>query len=296
MERSVLHGLDEGQGRPALLSRTLLAHQQYGGCPVGDGRRIAGSDRSVGTECRLQRSESIERGIGPRAGVAGYAVERQNLLSEALARRHRVAVAGEGNLILARSRDAPLLARDLGVLAHREAGARLVERARIRSAQPLDAARDAGADTPVRDGLGDDRRGTQAGDAVRGNRLCLYMRRQARFEYDLAGKVGFMALGHDCTESNGVDPLRIDLVAIEEPAYGMFRERSGSDGRKRFAGFDERRARAGNNGDPVITHKLTPLHESHIGAPARNCRTASRWRGARPRNGSIRLHSGGWEA
>src|SRR6267143_1587764 len=50
MERGVLHGLDEGQGRPAFLPRAFLAHQQYGGCPVGDGRRIAGSDRSVGTE------------------------------------------------------------------------------------------------------------------------------------------------------------------------------------------------------------------------------------------------------
>src|SRR6267143_2167466 len=122
------------------------------------------------------------------------------------------------------------------------------------------------------------------------------MGRQAGFEDDFPGKVRFATLGHDRTESNGVDPLRIDLVALEEPAYGMFRERSGSDGRKRFAGFDERRARAGNNGDPVITHKLTPLHASPIEAPPRNCRTASRWRGARPRNGSIRLHSGGWEA
>src|SRR6266404_5184586 len=149
MKRGIFHGLDEGQGRPALLTRALLAHQQYGGCPVGDRRRIAGSDRSVGTECRLQRGESFERGIGPRAGVAGYAVERQNLLSEALARRHRVAVAGEGNLILARSRDAPLLARDLGVLAHGETSARLVERARVGSAQPLDAAGNAGADPPI---------------------------------------------------------------------------------------------------------------------------------------------------
>src|SRR6266850_2534682 len=49
MKRGIFHGLDEGQGRPALLPRALLAHQQYGGCPVGDGRRIAGSDRSVGT-------------------------------------------------------------------------------------------------------------------------------------------------------------------------------------------------------------------------------------------------------
>src|SRR3989442_390084 len=182
------------------------------------------------------------------------------------------------------------------------------------------------ADAPVRDGLGDDRRGTQAGDAVRGNRLCLYMRRETRFEHDLAGKVRLMALGHDCTESNGVDPLRIDLVAIEEPAHRMFRERRGADRRKRLPGLDERRARAGNNGDPVITHaafsfalaslsgarftagcqhalrrlqlkhQVPWVHQSDSGAPARNCRNALTWRGAPPRNGSIPFHPGGWEA
>src|SRR6267378_56654 len=152
------------------------------------------------------------------------------------------------------------------------------------------------------------------------------MGRQAGFEDDFPGKVRFATLGHDRTESNGVDPLRIDLVAIEEPAYGMFRERGRPDGRKRLPGLDERRASAGNNSDPVITHAafsfalasllgarftagcqhaLRRLHLKHqmpwvrqsdSGAPARNCRNAPTWCGAPPRNGSIRLHPGGWEA
>jgi len=37
----------------------------------------------------------------------------------------------------------------------------------------------------------------------------------------------------------------------------------------------------------------TVVSQSRIEALARNCRTGSRWRGARPRNGSIRLHHGG---
>src|SRR5438445_2829454 len=215
---------------------------------------MAGSGRSVGTECRLERGESIERSIGPRAGVLRYAVERQELLREALARRHRVAVTGEGNLVLAGPRDAPFLARDLGVLAHGEASTRLIERARIRSAQPLDTARDAGADPPVRDGLGDDRRGTQAGNAVGGNRLCLDTRRQASLEDDFTREIRLAALGHHGAKGNGIDAFRIDVVALEKPAHRMLRERGGAERRKCFPSLDKGRAGAGNNGDSGITH------------------------------------------
>jgi hypothetical protein len=54
-------------------------------------------------------------GRGPVSG--GDAAEGHDLLREALARRDRVAVTRERDLVLPLARNFPLLARDLGVLA-----------------------------------------------------------------------------------------------------------------------------------------------------------------------------------
>jgi hypothetical protein len=50
------------------------------------------------------------------------------------------------------------------------------------------------------------------------------MWRQALFEDDFPRKIRLAALGHHGAEGNGIDPFRIDVVAIEESAHGMFRE------------------------------------------------------------------------
>src|SRR5262249_42803153 len=138
------------------------------------------------------------------------------------------------------------------------------EGARIGSTQPLDSAGDTGADPPRGDGIGDDGRRAQAGDAVRGNGLRLDTGRQARFEDEFPGQGGLAALGHDYAEGKGVDPIRIDLVAIEESAHRMFRERGRPARRQRLAGFDKRRASASNNSNPVMTNETFAFSRSCV--------------------------------
>ena len=71
----------KAKGDPASCRRAFLAHEQHGRCPVCDGRRIAGGDRSPSaSNAGLSVAGRSSEGIGPRAPLQGDAIKRQDLL------------------------------------------------------------------------------------------------------------------------------------------------------------------------------------------------------------------------
>ena len=83
---------------------------------------------------------------------------------------------------------------------------------------------DPGADPPPSDGVRDDRRRPEAGDAVGRNRLRLDPGRQAGLEHDLPGEVGLAVLRHDHAERHRVDAGGIDLVSLQQAAHRVLRQ------------------------------------------------------------------------
>jgi hypothetical protein len=186
----------------------------------------------------------------------GDALDRHDLLRQPLPCGHRVPVAGKGDFVLPSARDVPLRPGELHVLAHAEAGGGLAERRRVRPAEPLHTAGDSSADTTARDGVRNDRRGPEAGDAVGRYGLRLDPGRQAGLEHDLPSEVRLPALGHDHAERHRVDAGRIDLVSLEKTPHRVLRQRQRTKRRKRLARLHERRAGAGYDGNPLIRRDL----------------------------------------
>jgi hypothetical protein len=213
------------RARVSLISSTAEA-------PSGDRRGVAGGERAVLGERGFQGRQLLERGVGPRAGVLIHALHGNDLARETLARRDRVPVARERDLVLSLARDLPLPARDLHVLAHRQPGRGLLERGGVGSREPLDAAGDAAVDTPARDRVRDQRRGAKAGDAIGRHGLRFDGGRQAGLEHDLAREVRLPALGHHDAERERVDATRIHGMAFDETAHRVLRQRQRSQGRE----------------------------------------------------------------
>ncbi len=140
------------------------------------------------------------------------------------------------------------------MLTHGEPGRRLLKGRRVGAAQPFDAAGDPRFDPAVRDGVGNNRRRTQAGDAVGRNGLCLDMRRQIGFQHDFPREVRLALLRHDRSEREGFDPVRIDLVPLQQPADRVLGQRQGPDGRERLSRLHKRRACAGDDGNSMCAH------------------------------------------
>jgi hypothetical protein len=168
--------------------------------------------------------------------------------------RHGVPVAGKGDLVLSRARNVPLRPRDLHVLAHRETGRGLPEGCRVRPAEPLHAPGDPGVDPSPRDGVRDDRRGAEAGDAVGGDGLCLDPGRQARLQHDFPGEVRLARFRDHHAERYRANARRIDLMSLQQPADRVFPQCERPERRKGLAGLDERRAGTGDDSHPLICH------------------------------------------
>ena len=257
MQGRVFHGLDEGQRLSAFLTRPLFAHQQHGRRAVGDGRRIARRDRPFGIEDGLERGQLFERCVGSRTRVLGHAVDGHKFRGQPLAGRDRIPVTGQRNLVLPIARRAPLFAGDFPVLTHGEAGRRLLKGRRVRAAEPFDAAGDARFDPSGGNRVGNNRGRPQARNAVRRNGLRLDVRRQIGFQHDFPREVRFALLGNDGSEGQCLDPLRIDLVPLEQPPHCVPGQRQRTNRSKRLPRLHERRACAGDDGNSMRAHLIS---------------------------------------
>ena len=123
-------GLGEvGEDRQVVRLRPLLAGEEHRGGAVGERGRIGRRHRPLGAaEDRFQLGELLRAGVGTQVAVAVEAeVGGEEVLEEAaVIGGGEVAVRGDGQLVLGLSVDPPFGRHDRAVLAHREAGPRLL--------------------------------------------------------------------------------------------------------------------------------------------------------------------------
>ena len=129
VDRGGLRGAQEGQRLVAVLGRPVLRREQHDRRTVGQRRGVAGrhGGRLPLAEHRLEGAELLDRGVGAQVLVALEAAERRHLVVEepGVVRRREVLVRRRGQRVLLLAADLPLQSGQGGVLAHRQAGARL---------------------------------------------------------------------------------------------------------------------------------------------------------------------------
>ena len=107
----------------------LLGREQHHRGAVGQRRGVPGGHRGrlALAEDRLELGELLDRGVGAQVLVALEAAERRDLVVEepGVVRRGEVLVRRGGELVLLLAPDLPLQRGQRGVVAHRQAGARL---------------------------------------------------------------------------------------------------------------------------------------------------------------------------
>jgi hypothetical protein len=136
-----------GQHRQRVCPRPFLGCQQHGGRAIGEGRRVAGGHRGVarfraaGAEDRLELGEPVQAGVGAQVLVAGQPqIGRDQVVEEApVVRGGEALVRGQRQGVLRLAVDLPAPGGDRGVLAHRQAGARLGVAGNLRAERLLGA-------------------------------------------------------------------------------------------------------------------------------------------------------------
>src|SRR3954447_7583687 len=250
---------DVGEHRQTVLVRPLLARQQHRRRAVAERRRVAGGQRPVAVarpEDRLQLGELLGRRVRAQVLVA---LEAEVRLDEAVGEAAGVGggqalVAARRELVLLLARDAPLERHLRGVLAHRQAGARLLvardlgddlaraharERLEPRAgrlgaveveqdlAQVLvdrdrrvgggvDAARDGRVDLAERDLVGDEDDRLEAGAARLLDVVGRRVGGEAAAEDGLAGEVAIARVLEDRSPDDLAEPLAVQRAAVGE--------------------------------------------------------------------------------
>ena len=194
------------------------------------------------------------------------AFERKDLRAEPLAGGDRVAVTGQRDFVLTFSRDTPLLAGNLHVLAHRQTGGRFPERCGVGMGQRIHSSGDAGFDTAGSNAFRDGRDGAQTRDAVGGHRLRLDRPRQTGFQNDLAGQIGLAGLGDDGAKGDGIDRAGIDVVLFEQTRDGASRQFQGTQTLEGLAGLHKGSPAARDDRNP-LAHDLASSFQYERAGP-----------------------------
>ena len=249
---------DVGEDRQAALFRPLLGGEQDGRGAVGERRRVGRGHRPLGAaEDRLQLRQLLQAGVGAQVLVAvepdvgGHQVVEE----AAVVGGGEVLVALDRELVLLLAADLPFGRHDRAVLAHREAGARLLVAGDRRDdvagadlgqllqfadgralavgleqrlAQALvegdrrvgggvGAAGDAGVDLAEGDLVGDEDRRLQAGAAGLLDVVGGGLGGEAGAEHALAGQVAVARVLEDGAAGDLAERLALQAVAVDQP-------------------------------------------------------------------------------